>query len=202
MENELPVRSTRVLSGSSVIFFIPVTNELAFSTDDHHIQLSSGRIVRKDSIMALSIQSVDEFVKMMLLRAGGVATYLTVSDYAQTNDVDRGTVLKFCKSCLGAFYGAASVGISRKAWRLPDDIPPTFVILARIARVKAGVPARDLIVAALHTTRKHQGTTIRNLSKRLKINLGTVREAVRGLKHDGVVVPAGRGKIKLTGGQA
>lgn len=170
--------------------------------DEHRVQFASGEIRFRYDVTSLKIQRVEEFVKLLLKRSLTRPRMVKTTEYADMHAIDRGSVLRFCRSTLGAFYGAASLGRMRASWRLPEDIPLHIVMAGSLAVMEQGVPAKDLIMAALLSGHSSRGQTTAELCKRLKINKSAAYMAIRELKKEGRVVQAGRGKVRVVNEQA
>ena len=191
------VSGTRVVSGATFILYLPVENKIAYSLDKQRILLSNGEERYRFNELCFRVQRLEEYVKFLMERCANQPRWLRIREYADMNNLDGLTVSKFCDSQLGAFYGVANLSSERVSRRIPSDVPKDFVLLARLAVIKQGVPARDLIMAALISGKRSAGLTVRDLSKRINIKYDTVRRAVYVLKKDGLVVADGRGRIKL-----
>lgn len=177
--------------------FLPTRNQIAYAVDDHRVTTATGEVLYRFNVTLVRVQRVEEFVKMHLQRTLRTPKLLRVRQYAQANSLDEGSVRKFCRSALGAFYGAATVTEDKATWRLPEDIPANIVLLGQLAQVDRSVPAADLIMVALTSGQGGRGSTISELAKRLDLNMSTARSAVYRLKKAGLIVEAGRGKVKL-----
>jgi hypothetical protein len=195
--DKLVLSNTRVLSGASFIFYLPVKDVIAYSVDDHHVQLASGEVVLRFDVVMLKIQRVEEFVKLLLNRSLRPPRPLTTTEYAARNNIDQQTAQRFCRSALGPLYGAFCFGTMRASWRIPEDVPLPIVLMSRLSRRQQGVATRDLVIAALHSGHGNRGITIADLALRLETRVGTVRQAVYELKKENIVTAAGRGKVKL-----
>lgn len=194
---ELLLSNTRVLSGASFILYLPVEDKIAYSIDDHQIQLSTGEIRYRMDVLMLRIARVEEFVKILIQRSIRPPVMLKPQEYADRFSIDRANVVRFCRSALGAFFGVALLSDVRSSYRIPEDIDVPTVMMAKLSRQQNGVPARDLIMAALMSGHSTRGLSIVELCKRLKINREAANKAVRQLIVDDLVVRAGRGKIRL-----
>lgn len=193
----LELSKARTLSGASFILFLPAENKIAYSLDDYRLVLASGEVRYRFTGVQLRVVRVEDFVKLLFARSLRRPRLLTTAEYAAMNEVDSGSVLRFCRSALGSFYGCAVLTARRVAWRIPEDVPKEVVLLGRLAKGEQHVPARDLIAAALHTYQGERGVSVRALAERLKLNYAAARKAVYELKRHGLVVDAGRGRIKL-----